>query len=269
MPPQRVLRAAAAPGKQHLPVLTADGLAAVCRCRAQQSVPLARLPKKLSGCQIFPRALVPAAKPPTGVRLRALRQKSEFPAQKLPQHMVISVDAGGAFGDECVVVRQIVQQHVRIRCLPNKGCLRGAEILCHTIIQQKQTLPLGKRLEHDLLDQRVHALRVKAPCAGLGIGAEDQIDHGDPALADGQKRLRLPLWKRQTAKSGILRKFLLRQPQIRRAKFKQTAAEAQLLCFGKDLVAREQEQMDLQRKPFGQKRDKFRCLAALQQMHIV
>lgn len=68
-----------APVKQHLPVLAANRLAAVRRCRTQQPVPVARLPEQLRSRQIFPRALVPAAEPPAGVRLRALRQKGEFP----------------------------------------------------------------------------------------------------------------------------------------------------------------------------------------------
>ena len=137
MPPQHVLRAIPAPGKQHLPVLAADGFAAVGRGRAQQPVPVARLPEQLRGNQILPRARVPAAEPRTGSRLLLLRQKGKFPAQQLPQHVMVPVNAGGAFGDEGVVVRQIVQQRVRVRRLPDESGLFGGKVLGHAVFQQE------------------------------------------------------------------------------------------------------------------------------------
>ena len=269
VPPQHILRAVPAPGEQHLPVLATDRFAAVRRCRTQQPVPVARLPEQLRSRQVLPCAFIPAAKPRAGVRLRVLRQKGEFPAQQLPQHMVAAVDAGAAFDDERVVVRQIVQQRVRVRLPPDEGGLFGGERLRHADVQQKETPPFVQRLKHDLLHERVHALRVKAPYARLRVGAEHEIDHGNPALADGQERLRLPLGKRQAAAPGVLQQLLLRQPQIRRAQLQQAAAEAQLLRLRKDLVARKKDQMRLRRQALGQKRDELRCLAAGKQVHVV
>ena len=183
--------------------------------------------------------------------------------------MVAAVDAGAAFDDERVVVRQIVQQRVRVRLPPDEGGLFGGERLRHADVQQKEAPPLVQRLKHDLLHERVHALRVKAPYARLRVGAEHEIDHGDPALADGQERLRLPLGKRQAAAPGVLQQLLLRQPQIRRAQLQQAAAEAQLLRLRKDLVARKKDQMRLRRQALGQKRDELRRLAAGKQVHVV
>ena len=69
--------------------------------------------------------------------LRALRQKGEFPAQQLPQHMVAAVDAGAAFDDERVVVRQIVQQRVRVRRLPDDSCLICCKVLGLAVFQHE------------------------------------------------------------------------------------------------------------------------------------
>lgn len=54
MPPQHILRAVPAPREQHLPVLAADGLAAVRRCRTQQPVPVARLPNSSAAVRYSP-----------------------------------------------------------------------------------------------------------------------------------------------------------------------------------------------------------------------
>ena len=112
-------------------------------------------------------------------------------------------------------------------------------------------------------------MRVEPPFVRLHVGAEAQVDHGDPALAHGAERPRLRLRQGKPTAGGVQLQLRLRQPQIVRHDLQKAASQPQPGGFGENMVPRHKDHMHARRQPLGQKRQNARQIAALQQVHIV
>ena len=115
-------------------MFAAERFAAVERRGAQHTRPLARTAEKLRRRQIIFCLQKPQPDPGKHPVLHRRGKQLEFPAQQLPQHVVIAVDAARAGDNKSVVVRQIVQQNVCVRLLPDEGRLRARKFLGDAVV---------------------------------------------------------------------------------------------------------------------------------------